>query len=57
MLRWYHPFFFLPSALLSFLDGPSTKKNDVSSSSSCNNDAISYKNIVAAATGLEAERK
>jgi hypothetical protein len=53
MLRWYHPFFFLPSVLPSFLHGPSTKKND----SSCNNDAISYKNIVAAATGLEKERK
>jgi hypothetical protein len=39
--------------LPSVLHGPSTKKND----SSCNNDAISYKNIVAAATGLEKERK
>lgn len=46
----------LPSVRPSFLHCPSTKKNDVSSSS-CNNDAISYKNIVAAATGLEKERK
>ncbi len=37
MLRWYPP----PSFRPSFLHGPSTKKNDVSSSS-CNNDAISH---------------
>ncbi len=41
MLRWYPPFFFLPSVRPSFLHGPSIKKNDVSSPS-CNNDAISY---------------